>query len=285
MSKFRFIVSLLLFACGITCHAQRRNTNGEKMVSKLEIDNYNIDDELYEKSVISYVYQNNKLVKLDNLITTSLGDIRTSKNTDSYHVTFTYNNGKISKPVPKYGADCVYGYEYVLNSNSKVKTVREKFVKDNSYSYIQYDYRYDDYGKLSLMYYQWYNKHGRIYESEDDIERTSIKWLNGNMYVDGFQLTYSENINDLNINPSVFLLLGSHCMLFGDKAFEHSAEWFGMKSHNLLDETLYIDGVLKYHYRIDNNFDERGNLNEIVVFRIENSKWRLRKVIKISYLK
>jgi hypothetical protein len=134
------------------------------------------------------------------------------------------------------------------------------------------------------MYYQWYNKHGRIYESEDDIERTSIKWLNGNMYVDGFQLTYSENINDLNINPSVFLLLGSHCMLFGDKAFEHSAEWFGMKSHNLLNETLYINGVLKYHYRIENNFDEHGNLNEIVVYIEEKNNWRLRKVIKISYL-
>jgi hypothetical protein len=279
------IILLLVCLTSLTVSAQRRNSNGEKMVSKLEINNYNIDDELYEKSVISYIYNNDKLVKLDNFITTSLGDIRTSKNTDSYHVTFTYNNGKISKPVPKYGADCVYGYEYVLNSNSKVKTVREKFVKDNSYSYIQYDYRYDDYGKLSLMYYQWYNKHGRIYESEDDIERTSIKWLNGNMYVDGFQLTYSEDINDLNINPSVFLLLGSHCMLFGDKAFEHSAEWFGMKSHNLLNETLYIDGVLKYHYRIENNIDERGNLNEIVVIRIENSKWRLRKVIKISYLK
>ena len=104
------------------------------------------------------------------------------------------------------------------------------------------------------------------------------------MYVDGFQLTYSENINDLNINPSVFLLLGSHCMLFGDKAFEHSAEWFGMKSNNLLDETLYVSEPLMYQYHIDNNFDERGNLNEIVVFRIENSKWRLRKVIKISYL-
>jgi hypothetical protein len=237
-----------------------------------------------EKSVISYVYQNNKLVKLDNLITSSTSDIRVSKNTVSYHVTFTYKNGKIYKPVPKYGADCDYVYEYILNGDSKVKTVREKFIQGNTYGYIQYDYRYDDYGKLSLMYYQWYNKHGRIYESEDDIERTSIKWFNGNMYVDGFQLTYSENINDLNINPSVFLLLGSHCMLFGDKAFEHSSEWFGMKSHNLLDETLYISEPLIYQYHIDNNFDERGNLNEIVVFRIENNKWRLRKVIKISYL-
>ena len=278
------VILFLVCFTSLVVSAQRRNVNGEKIVSKLEIYNYNIDDELYEKSVISYIYNNDKLVKLDNFITTSLGDIRTSKNTDSYHVTFTYNNGKISKPVPKYGADCVYGYEYVLNSNSKVKTVREKFVKDNSYSYIQYDYRYDDYGKLSLMYYQWYNKHGRIYESEDDIERTSIKWLNGNMYVDGFQLTYSENINDLNINLSVFLLLGSHCMLFGDKAFEHSAEWFGMKSNNLLNETLYINGVLKYHYRIENNFDEHGNLNEIVVYIEEKNNWQLRKVIKISYL-
>jgi hypothetical protein len=134
------------------------------------------------------------------------------------------------------------------------------------------------------MYYQWYNKHGRIYESEYDIERTSIKWINGNMYVDGFELSYSEDINDLNINSSVFLLLGSHCILFGDKAFEHSSEWFGMKSCNLLNETLYINGVLKYHYRIENNFDEHGNLNEIVVYIEEKNNWRLRKVIKISYL-
>ena len=278
------VILFLVCFTSLAVSAQRRNANGEKIVSKLEIYNYNIDDELYKKSVISYVYQNNKLVKLDNLITSSSSDIRTNKDVDSYHVTFTYNNGKIYKPVPKYGADCVYGYEYILNSDSKVKTVREKFVKENSYSYIQYDYRYNDYGKLSLMYYQWYDKRGRTYEPEDDIERTPIKWVDGNMYVDGFELTYSEDINDLNINPSVFLLLGSHYMLFGDKAFEHSVEWFGMKSNNLLNETLYINGVLKYHYRIKNNFDEHGNLNEIVLYKEENNKWSLRKIIKITYL-
>ena len=111
-----------------------------------------------------------------------------------------------------------------MNSNSKVKTVREKFVKDNSYSYIQYDYRYNDYGKLSLMYYQWYDKIGNTYKSEDDIERVSIKWIDDNMYVDGFELSYSEDINDLNINPSVFLLLGYNHALFGDKVFENGLE-------------------------------------------------------------
>jgi len=61
------IILFLVCLTSLTVSAQRRNANGEKMVSKLEIDNYNIDDELYEKSVISYVYQNNKLVKLDNI--------------------------------------------------------------------------------------------------------------------------------------------------------------------------------------------------------------------------
>jgi len=276
------IILFLICLTSLTVSAQRRNVNGEKMVSKLEIYNYKID-ELYEKSVISYVYRNDKLVKIDNFITSSSSDIRTSKNTISYHVTLTYNNGKIYKPVP-YNEDCNYAYDYILNSNSKVKTVREKFKQGNTYGYIQYDYRYNDYGKLSLMYYQWYNKHGRIYESEDDIERNQIKWVDGNMYLDKFELTYSEDINDLNINPSTFLVLGSFCVLFDDKAFEYSSEWFGMKSHNLLNESVYVSGPLKYHYRIENNFDEHGNLIEIVVYKETNSKWWIRKVIKINYL-
>ena len=278
------IILLLVCLTSLTVSAQRRNSNGEKMVSKLEIDNYNIDDELYEKSVISYVYQNNKLVKLDNLITSSTSDIRVSKNTISYHITFAYNNGKIYKPVPKYGADCDYAYEYILNGDSKVKTVREKFIQGNTYGYVQYDYKYNSYGKPSLMYYQWYTKNGHIYEPEDEIYNIPIEWVDGNMYLDKFELTYSEDINDLNINPSVFLLLGYNRALFGDKVFEYSSEWFGMKSNNLLNETLYINGVSKYHYRIENNFDEHGNLNEIVVYKEEKNNWRLRKVIKISYL-
>jgi hypothetical protein len=280
MKKF---ILLLVCLTSLTVSAQHKNANGEKMVSKLEIYNYKID-KLYEKSVISYVYRNDKLVKLDNSITFSSGDIRTSKDTDSYHVTFTYNNGKIYKPVPKYGADCDYAYEYILNNDSKVKTVREKFIQGNTHGYVQYDYKYNDYGKLSLMYYQWYDKHGHIYEPEDEIERTPIKWVDGNMYIDKFNLTYSKYTNDLNINPSVFLILGSFCVLFGDKAFEYSAEWFGMKSYNLLNESVYVSGTMKYHYRIENNFDEHGNLNEIVVYIEEKNNWQLRKVIKISYL-
>lgn len=276
------VILFLVCFTSLVVSAQRRNANGEKIVSKLEIYDYKID-KLYKKSVISYVYQNNKLVKLDNFITSSSSDIRTSKDTYSYHVTLTYNNGKIYKPVP-YNEDCNYAYEYILNDNSKVKTVREKFKQGNTYGYIQYDYRYNNYGKLSLMYYQWYDKHGHIYEPEDEIERTPIKWVDGNMYIDKFNLTYSKYTNDLNINPSVFLILGSFCVLFGDKAFEYSAEWFGMKSYNLLNESVYVSGTMKYHYRIENNFDGYDNLNEIVVYKEKNGEWLVRKVIKISYL-
>ena len=66
MSKFRFIVSLLLFACVITCHAQVRNSRGQKLVSRIEIDvmeYYQKKNYVKQRVNITYGYDVNNLLQ------------------------------------------------------------------------------------------------------------------------------------------------------------------------------------------------------------------------------
>lgn len=271
------VILLLTVLVSVNCFSQHLNSNGEKIVSKLEIENYNVTNELFEKSTIKYAYSDDKLVATIKMTISALGDIETSEYKDTFCLMYSYSNGKITRSAPKANIDHTIGYNLFLNTHDKVIKIQKKFKEFNVERYVNYHYEYSDYDRLTLIRKEYNNGKTDMF--------LPISWVGGNMFIDDeFELTYSEYENDLNINPSVFLFVYDKYDLFNENGFEFSTEWFGMKSDNLLSDIVMTNGYQEYKYHIENLFDENENLTEIDLFRYYKGKWLLRKVINIHYL-
>ena len=64
MNKLRFIVSFFIFACVVTSHAQVRNSRGQKLVSRIEIENYHIKGYVKQRVNITYDYDVSKQLQV-----------------------------------------------------------------------------------------------------------------------------------------------------------------------------------------------------------------------------
>lgn len=268
----RIFLSVLL---GITTvvSAQKVNNRGEKIVSKIEILNYAYKrGNLYEKSVIDYQYKNSHIYRVNKYtIDCTGGDIRTGKNrffNDMYEIS---NNSlrkiyrRDNKDNEKQDFDC---------ENFLVKTKRIHFSDAEVSGYIKYDYLYDN-NYILFMKYRWYVKYHyeKNLKGGEDKYEIKFEWCKNNMYVDRFNMSYSNKINDTNIDFATFLMFSDNRGLFGNDGFIYSTELFGNKSVNLIKN---IKG-----FEIENIFFN-NNLTEIRVIRSKDKI--LCKAIKVYYL-
>jgi hypothetical protein len=273
----KIVVFPFLFFVVLSVTGQQKNNKGEKMVAKLDILNYDIHNRIYEKSVISYTYSNKKMETVSKHTTSKYGgDIRESNDNDESDISYTLTNGRI-KRVPVRN-ETEGPFVYTLNKDGKVIERKERL---NRNEYIGYNYDYDENNRLVYISKSFYRRDSNSgYEPGSNVYSWAIEWKDGNGYVDCFDMKYSAANNDTNINLNVFHFVGNiGTGVFDDDGFEHSAEWYGMKSSKLLDEvTLYSS-----NYKMKYIYDNKKNLTEIVMLSVKDGKESVRKNIKVYY--
>ena len=227
--------SIILFICILICintNAQQKNAKGEKIVTSVEVENYSQKGNLYEKSTIIYKYYDyNKLISINKHTIMAIGeDIRKTNDKDSFNVSLTLKGNILTRTVPKF--DFLEGmkYEYTLNSNGTIRMLKKRMPG----SYIKYDYGYDDEGKLVDYCCEWYVKHGKEYRPIDKKDSIVFTWIDGNMYYKRCHFEYSDDINDTNLNLSLFLMENGNLTSDNSDGFDYSSKWYEMKSKNLL---------------------------------------------------
>ena len=263
MKRIVSVIFLSFVVLSVT--GQQKNSRGEKLVSKLDISTYGIDihNKIFDKSQICYQYSGKTIV----------GAVCSMRSKVSYDEVYevTLRNNKIYRTPYK-----LY-YEYNLNKVGKVINKKKRMRRG---IYTNYDYVYDDKNRLvNLSVRDYFRNWFGEYVPSDVAHGWDIKWIDGNGYIDGYGMEFSDYDNDINVNLNVFLLLSVIDEVFGNEAFEHSIDWFGMRSDKLLEKITDSN----CNYTIKYIFDEKKNLSEVNLFRIVKDEQRLYRTIKVFY--
>ena len=271
----RKLFLFLLLTLSIQLFAQKKNSRGEKLVSTIEILNYDKKDRLFEKSTIRYVYKKDWVRTVDkHTVARYGGDIRTGE-TVSFDDGYIFNSGSLERT--KYsGGDKTYDWAFVFYEYGLIKSERHYFGSSKIDGYVKFNYLYDENDRIQFMRYRWYAKYDGEIKMKPGEDKYEIKfiWENNNMFIDGFDMSYSDIKNDTNIDFTTFFIIGDNRQLFDDKGFIYSTELYGEKSLNVL--TVFNN------FSIESIIDNNGNISEIQVINTSNNK--LRKHILIHYL-
>ena len=237
----------------------------EDYVSSLTIINYSIDGERFEKSVIYYQYSGNTIVGANKVTVHALADIFEvcPEDRDTFINSFTYSQ-----------------------KTDRIHTMRKKGENDRIERFTDYKYTYNEYGQLIEIGYQFYLKgNDGYYHPHEDEVLLNMRWSEGNMYFcdRNFKVEYSEDMNTLNINPNVFLFICNTFDNFNDRGFQYSLDIFKLKTVNLIDKITLIEGRSYKSYRVENNFNGDGTLNDIALYYKYKNEWKLMKTILINY--
>ena len=254
----RIILSVILLLFTVLCVA-------ENYVSDLTIINYNTDGERFEKSVIYYQYSGNTITGANKVTVKSIGDLY--------------------ETIPEYRDTFVTSYVH-NQKKDRIHTLRKKGKNDKIERFTDYEYTYNEYGKLIEIKKQFYLKEEDGQYHPRDIEYIlNLRWSEGNMYFcdKSFNIRYSENKNTLNINPNVFLFICNTYDIFTDEHFQYSIDVFNLKTVNLIEYISIISGYSYEAYRVENNFNGDGTLNDIALYYKYMNEWKLMKTILINY--
>lgn len=310
MNKLRFIVSLFIFACVITSHAQVRNSRGQKMVSRIEIENYHYKGYVKQRLDITYDYDaNNQLQGVTRTVIYNdeendvdsykrnhvLKDALTKKGRSLIRKTF-FNNRLNKENV----------YHYVMNENGLVTEKYEATMIDTGDSIKWHtQFHYDENKLTQIERCQWYWDKGdnKWYAPHDysyinfGYKDDDCYWamMHSSNYVvraknnDGVRRYYGGDINyrddmfskqndDTNINLNLFVTMLRWEISLDEQEFELSTEWVGMKSKHI----VAASGQNSLDFKTSVKIDEKENITELVV-RYQNRENPTKK-IKIYYV-
>lgn len=315
MCKFRFIVSLLLFACVITCHAQVRNSRGQKLVSRIIIDvmeYYQKKNYVKQRVNITYGYDVNNLLQ-DVTRTVVYND--EGKDIDSYK-----RNHTLKDVVTKRGRSLTrktyfdnrlnreFVYRYVMNEQGFITERDEATMLDTGDSikkHTQFHYLDGENKLAQIERCQWVWKKGdRKWYKPHDYTYINFGYKDGDCYwammhssnfvigaknnegeriyyggdIDYKDGMFSRQIDDTNINLNLFVTMLSWEISLDEHEFELSTEWVGMKSQHL----VAASGQDSLDFRTSVSLDEKGNIAELVV-RFQNREIPTKR-IRVFYV-
>ena len=245
----RKLFLLLFVAINVPSFAQRFNMNGEKVVSSVCIDGYNVLGEVEEHADIYFTYNTSLQLEQAVRIIATFGD----KYKDIL--------SKIDKgDAAMFIFDYVYDCDRLVQISHKIryKSGRE-WVKGgrDDMSYICFDYIDNN------CYWD------KMWSALDvnDIRR----YYNTDMHYDN--CSYSDIVNDTNINPNLFVFDGGWYISLDVYEFELATEWCGLKSKNIVNR---CGG-----FEIMTQKDNKGNLVELVEI---GESGRIYRRVKLTYL-
>ena len=315
MNKLRLIVSLYIFACVVTCHAQIRNGRGQKLVSRIEIDvmeYYQKKNYVKQRVNITYGYDVNNLLQ-DVTRTVVYND--EGKDIDSYKRNHTLKDVVTKRDRSltrktyfdnRLNREFVYRYlmneqgfiterdeatmvdngdsikkrthfHYIEGGNKLVQIERCQWVWDKGDRkwYTPHDYTYINFGYKNGDCY-WAMMHSSNYVIGAKNNEGERIYYGGDIdYKDGM---FSKQIDDTNINLNLFVAMLCWEICLDEHEFELSTEWLGMKSKHI----VAASGQNSLDFKTSVKIDEKGNITELVV-RYKNEENPTKK-IKIYYV-
>lgn len=314
MNRLGFIV-LLFFACVITCHAQVRNSRGQKLVSRIEIDvmeYYQKKNYVKQRVNITYGYDVNNLLQ-DVTRTVVYND--EGKDIDSYK-----RNHTLKDVVTKRGRSLTrktyfdnrlnreFVYRYVMNEQGFITERDEATMLDTGDSIkkrTQFHYLDGENKLAQIERCQWVWKKGdRKWYKSHDYTYINLGYKDGDCYwammhssnyvvgaknnegerkyyggdIDYKDDMFSKQIDDTNINLNLFATMLRWEISLDEHEFELSTEWLGMKSKHI----VAASGQNSLDFKTSVKIDEKGNITELVV-RYQDRENPTKK-IKIYYV-
>ena len=312
MGILRLILLLLLLTCTVVNHAQVRNNQGKKLVSRIEIENYHNKGYVKQRVNITYNYDVSKHLQ-DVTRTVVYND--EEKDIESYK-----RNHTLKDVVTKRGRSLTrktyfdnrlnreFVYRYVMNEQGFITERDEATMLDTGDSikkrtqfhyldgenklaqiercqwgwkkgdrkwYKSHDYTYINFGYKDGDCY-WAMMHSSNYVIGAKNNEGERIYYGGDIdYKDGM---FSKQIDDTNINLNLFVAMLCWEICLDEHEFELSTEWLGMKSKHI----VAASGQNSLDFKTSVKIDEKGNITELVV-RYQNRENPTKK-IKIYYV-
>lgn len=300
MEKIKYFSCLILLLLSLSCHAQRLNCRGEKMVSSIHlVDNSYVTA---TKIDIVYSYDSNGNLQTENILYThgkyKTREIRTRVgNTVKVKVYSNYDNHKMGynlneekRIIKEWRTDIsddrvdefksIISFEYADNGHlSKITGQRfvrnmndTTWVESHDRDYFIFDYKNDD--------CYWYRQLSSTAKFYDDGHSWRILTGERTFYGDK-KFNYSDNtygpvINDTNIDFNLFFYNDvSPYFSLNQTHSEIATEWVNLKSAHILKENKYC--------KLETKIDEEGNIAELV-YKNKNYE-KVRKRLTIDYVK
>lgn len=262
MKKLIYVFLLVLF-CTVS-HAQKRNANGEKMVSKLVMDKITVKGKVYETRTYNLSYNSkNRLIAINCDVKAYSGSrcVYTRRiimeNNGTSIKRKDYLDGKIDNRVTyKYKVD-----NWVITGSNRVHLPDA----DNDIVDIRTVYKYQN-GRLNEILLRWYvtNKDVINWSPLKERYHYNIDYKDGNPYSANREKQreyfYEDLVNDTNINLHALLWDKTGQITIDNIDMEYFTEWVPFKSYNLLEKSCIGDEPYDSHTDIDYDFDEVGNL-------------------------
>ena len=300
MNRLGFIVSLFI-VCVITCHAQVRNSRGQKLVSRIVIENYHNKGYVKQRVNITYSYDvNNQLQDVTRTVVYNdeekgiesykrnhtLKDILTKRGRSLTRKTY-FDNRLNRENVYRYAmneqgfiterdeatmldtGDSIKKrtqFHYVDEENKLSQIERCQWVWDKGDRkwYAPHDYTYINFGYKDGDCY-WAMMHSSNYVVGAKNNEGERRYYGGDIdYKDGM---FSRQIDDTSINLNLFVTMLSWEICLDEQEFELSTEWVGMKSQHI----VAASGQNGLDFKTSVSLDEKGNITEMVV-RYQNRK-------------
>lgn len=312
MNRLGFIVLLLFFACVITSHAQVRNNQGQKLVSRIEIENYHNKGYVKQRVNITYDYDAcNQLQVVTRTVVYNdeekdiesykrnhtLKDVLTKKGRSLTRKTF-FDNRLNRETVYRYAmneqgliterdeatmldtGDSIKNrthFHYIEGENKLAQIERCQWVWDKGDRkwYTPHDYTYINFGYKDGDCY-WAMMHSSNYVIGAKNNEGERIYYGGDInYRDDM---FSKQDDDTNINLNLFATMLRWEISLDEQEFELSTEWLGMKSKHI----VAASGQNSLYFKTSVKIDEKGNITELVV-RYQNRENPTKK-IKIYYV-
>ena len=312
MGILRLILLLLLFTCTVVNHAQVRNNQGQKLVSRIEIENYHNKGYVKQRVNITYNYDVSKHLQ-DVTRTVVYND--EGKDIDSYK-----RNHTLKDVVTKRGRSLTrktyfdnrlnreFVYRYVMNEQGFITERDEATMLDTGDSIkkrTQFHYLDGENKLAQIERCQWVWKKGdRKWYKPHDYTYINFGYKDGDCYwammhssnyvigaknnegeriyyggdIDYKDGMFSKQIDDTNINLNLFVAMLCWEICLDEHEFELSTEWLGMKSKHI----VAASGQNSLDFKTSVKIDEKGNITELVV-RYQNEENPTKK-IKIYYV-
>lgn len=280
----RKLFLLLFVAINVPSFAQRFNMNGEKVVSSVCIDGYNVLGEVEEHADIYFTYNTSLQLEQAVRIIATFGDKYKdilTKDVNGNFIRTSYFNGKKS-----------FDSQYEYKTNEK-GLIMSKIDKGDAAMFI-FDYVYDC-DRLVQISHKIRYKSGRewVKGGRDDMSYICFDYIDNNCYWDKMwsaldvndirryyntdmhydNCSYSDIVNDTNINPNLFVFDGGWYISLDVYEFELATEWCGLKSKNIV---IRCGG-----FEIMTQKDNKGNLVELVEI---GESGRIYRRVKLTYL-
>lgn len=312
MTIQKIIVCILFVQCVFTSNAQIRNSRGQKLVSRIEIENCHNKGFVKQRVNITYDYDvSNQLQDVTRTViyndeekgidsykrNHTLKDVLTKRGCSLTRKTY-YDNRLNKETVYRYAmneqgfiterdeatmldtGDSIKKrtqFHYVDGENKLAQIERCQWVWDKGDRkwYAPHDYAYINLGyKDGDCYWAMMHSSNFVIGAKNN-EGERIYYGGDIDYKDGM---FSRQIDDTNINLNLFATMLQWEISLDEHEFELSTEWFGMKSKHI----VAASGQNSLDFKTSVKIDEKGNITELVV-RYQNRENPTKK-IKIYYV-